>query len=96
MAMDVHIPHAADHDAAEHHQPVLADSFMVDSFAVDSEQAELCTESTGHCSHHQAHTLALVCTRTLSSQASHPVFLSHYKVAVFIYTQAPPRRPPKA
>lgn len=93
MAMDVHIPintneTANDHSTHSHNAP------SINSSLIDSNQKP-CADTGGHCSHHQAHTLALVCVSALANQAFQPIFITHYKSAVFVYTQAPPLRPPK-
>jgi hypothetical protein len=93
MAMDVHIPHKADH-TVEHFSADFSVDF-VNTVSVDTEQT-LCVDAGGHCSHHQAHTVGLVSVNTLLNKKTQPILLSLVKLSALLHTQTPPLRPPKA
>jgi len=66
MAMDVHIPHQADHSAEHFINFSLEGS--VETISADTDQT-LCVNAGGHCSHHQAHTVGLVSVNTFIKRA---------------------------
>lgn len=93
MAMDVHIPHNTDH-SIEHITDTYPSNNIV-STSIDLEQTP-CIDAGGHCSHHQAHTSGLLSATMLVNTDKQPVFLTSLNASIFIDTQAPPLRPPKA
>lgn len=96
MAMDVHIPHDSGFhvdEPAEH----LAHTSKLDHSQLQTNPSEAaCADASGHCSHHQAHASGLVCVNPLSYSGVKSVLFSQFKQSAFLYTQTPPRRPPKA
>lgn len=97
MAMDVHIPHDADFHGDESSEHLAHTSTLDHSQVQTNTTSEVpCADAGGHCSHHQAHTSGLVCVNALSYSGIKPVLFSQLKQSTFLYTQTPPRRPPKA
>ncbi len=92
IAMDVHIPHEEDHTLSHATEHTTNDTANT---SFDNVEQSLCVDAGGHCSHHQAHAAGLVTINNLPDTQTSSVSLSLIKHSVFIYSQAPPLRPPK-
>ncbi len=96
IAMDVHPDNTSQYatltqvNFPDHHAPVTALATSVDNAAV------LCTDAGGHCSHHQAHTAALVPVHMLTARGLPPALTVSCRSFLVSNTLPPPLRPPKA
>ena len=85
MDVDVHISHDA--------EPSIEQATT--SYPVTSEQNP-CIDACGHCSHHQAHSFGLLLSNIFPDHNSQTILFPLLKTSLFLHTQAPPVRPPKA
>ena len=88
MAMDVQFPH----NTIQSSQPDIV--FSITSEEGVAEQTA-CTDTGGHCSHHQAHTTGFFSVILLSEVQVLPILFPQHRATLFFHTHIPPRKPPK-
>ncbi len=84
MAVDVYISHNIDNSM----------NSVMDTTAI-AKQAT-CDDPDCHYSCYHAHSVSFISTYNVPEIITQSILLSTLKTSIFIYTQAPPHRPPKA
>lgn len=88
IAMDIHISSSFQQPATTHAEPI--------NHAHTHADATVCLDAGGHCSHHQAHTTALVSAPIHITDAVPPALATPCTDSLLTSTFSPPLRPPKA